>query len=179
MATPQFLPIPKNILELACETISRRIDRLPFIRNGIVIDKGIVGVTMECLNAEVSRTLPLRKVTRGTGTLLPGLGECLIERLGSDQGAIAPVISEILVNAGLAEPAEVPDAATHTQIRGIRLHSAWTWHIGSGDVLPGSAPYSGGETDTWLTQVPGLQNRHSRSGNRKTAVRHPSDRLLP
>ena len=109
---------------------------------------------MECLNAEVSRTLPLRKVTRGTGTLLPGLGECLIERLGSDQGAIAPVISEILVNAGLAEPAEVPDAATHTQIRGIRLHSAWTWHIGSGDVLPGSAPYSGGETDTWLARCP-------------------------
>ena len=48
----------------------------------------------------------------------------------------------------------MPDAATHTQIRGIRLHSAWTWHIGSGDVLPGSAPYSGGETDTWLARCP-------------------------
>ena len=153
MATPQFLPIPKKILELACETISRRIDRLPFTRNGIVIDDGIVGVTMECLNTEVSRTLPLRKVTRVTGSL-PGLGECLIERLGSDQGAIAPVISEILVSAGLAEPAEVPDAATHMQIRGIRLLSAWTWHIGSGDVLPGRAPYPGGETDTWLARCP-------------------------
>ncbi len=153
MATPQFLPIPKKILYLACETISRRIGRLPFTRYGSVIDEGIVGVTMECLNAEVSRTLPLRTVTRGTGTLL-GLGECLSGRLGSDQGAVAPVISEVLVSAGLAEPAEVPDAATHTQIQGIRLLSSWTWHIGSGDVLPGSAPYSGGEKDAWLARCP-------------------------
>jgi hypothetical protein len=153
LAIPQYLPIPKNIHALACETISRRIERLPFTRNGVEITGDLVGATLECLNAEVLRTLPLRAVTRGTGTL-PGLGECLSERIGSEQGATAPVIAEILVIAGLAEPAEMLDTSTHTQIRGIRLLSPWTWHIGSGDVLPGSAPYSAGETDAWLARCP-------------------------
>ena len=86
---------------------------------------------------------------------LTGLGECLSERLGSDQGAAAPVIAEVLVSAGLAEPAEVLDAATHTQMRGIRLLSAWTWHIASGDMLPCDGTCSsGGETDAWLAQCP-------------------------
>lgn len=117
MVTPQFLPIPKAIHALACETISRRVDRLPFTRNDVEITEGIVGITLECLNAEVMRTLPLKTVARGTGTH-PGLAECLSERRGSDQGGVAPVIAEVLVNAGLAEPAEVLDTATHTQIRG-------------------------------------------------------------
>ena len=48
------------------------------------------------------------------------------------------------MSAGLAEPAEVLDAATHTQIRGVRPLSPWTWHIGSGNVLSGSDPYPAG-----------------------------------
>ncbi|MFA6364738.1 hypothetical protein [Methanoregula sp.] len=154
MTSPQFLPIPKNIHALACETISRRIGRLPFTRADVEITEKLVGVTMECLNAEVKRTLPLRAASRDT-VILPGLSECLNERFGSDQGAAAPVIAEILVSAGLAEPAEVIDAATHTQMRGIRLLPAWTWHIASGDMLPcGGTCSSGGETEAWLAQCP-------------------------
>ena len=63
------------------------------------------------------RTLPLRIVSRETG-IIPGLGECLSERLGGDLDAAAPVIAEVLVSAGLAEPAEVLDAATRTKTRG-------------------------------------------------------------
>src|SRR5208337_3661294 len=153
MAASPFLPVPKNIHALACETISRRIERLPFTRKDIRITEGLVGVTLECLNAEVLRTLPMMAVSRGTITL-PGLAECLRERLGDDQEEVAPVIAEILLSAGLAEPAEVLDAATHTQIHGVRLLSPWTWHIGSGDILSGSDPYSGGETDAWLARCP-------------------------
>ena len=154
MVAPQFLPIPKNIHALACETISRRIERLPFTRNSIEITEGLVGVTMECLNAEVKRILPLRAVSRDNG-FLPGLGECLGERLGSDQKETAPVIAEILISAGLAEPADVLDAATRTQMRGIRLLSTWTWHIASGDGLPsGGTCFGGGETDAWLARCP-------------------------
>ena len=152
MVTPQFLPIPKAIHALACETISRRVDRLPFTRNDVEITEGIVGITLECLNAEVMRTLPLKTVARGTGTH-PGLAECLSERRGSDQGGVAPVIAEVLVNAGLAEPAEVLDTATHTQIRGIRLLPAWTWHIGSGEFSRGGGQYTGGY-DAWLARCP-------------------------
>ena len=61
----QFLPIPKNIHALACETISRRIGRLPFTRNGVEITEHLVGVTMECLNAEARKTLTLRTVIPG------------------------------------------------------------------------------------------------------------------
>jgi hypothetical protein len=154
LTAPQFLPIPKNIHALACETISRRIGRLPFTRNGVEITEGLVGLTMECLNAEVRRTLPLRNAFPGTG-LLPGLGERLSERLGSEQGAAAQVIAEVLESAGLAEPAEMIDAATHTQMRGIRLLSVWTWHIASVDFPPlGDTGSAGGETDAWLAQCP-------------------------
>jgi hypothetical protein len=154
LTAPQFLPIPKNIHALACETISRRIGRLPFTRNGVEITESLVGVTMECLNAEARKTLPLRTVSREKGTI-PGLGECLTERLGKDQSDVTPVIAEVLVTAGLAEPAEVLDASTRTETRGIRLLSAWTWHIASGD-FPScdSTCLSGGETDAWLAQCP-------------------------
>ena len=78
-----------------------------------------------------------------------------MERLGKDQGDVTPVIAEVLVSAGLAEPAEVLDTATRTQIRGIRLLSAWTWHIASGDFPPCDSTCSGGgETDAWLAQCP-------------------------
>ena len=154
MTAPQFLPIPKNIHALACETISRRIERLPFTRNGIEITEGLVGIAMECLNSDVKRTLSLRNASPGAGPL-PGLGACLSARIGSDQNAAAPVIAEVLVSAGLAEPAEMLDPATRTQMRGIRLLSAWTWHIASGDFLPCSDTGScGGETDAWLAQCP-------------------------
>ena len=64
MAAPQFLPIPNNIHALACEAISRRIGRLPFTRNDVEITEGLIGVTLECLNAEVKRTLPLCAASR-------------------------------------------------------------------------------------------------------------------
>jgi len=163
MAAPQFLPIQKNIHALACETISRRIERLPFTRDGVGVTEALVAVAMECLNAEVSRTLPSKSLTKGDRTV-PGLGDGLAQRLGGDQAAAAAVIADILVSTGLAEPAEVLDATTHTQIRGIRLLPAWTWHIASGETGP--APVAGGDggpADAWLARCPvcrtGILNR--------------------
>jgi hypothetical protein len=152
MPAPQFLPIPDSILALACETLGRRSGRLPFTGEGIEVTEGLVKVTLECLNAEVTRTLPVKAVFRGNEKF-PGLAGCLSERMGSDQSAAAPVIAEILVHAGLAELVEVPDAATRTKVRGIRLLSAWTWHIGSGDFLTGGGKYTGGD-EAWLARCP-------------------------
>ena len=45
------------------------------------------------------------------------------------------------------------DTATHTQIRGIRLLPAWTWHIGSGEFSRGGGQYTGGY-DAWLARCP-------------------------
>jgi hypothetical protein len=163
MAAPQFLPIPKNIHALACETINRRVNRLPFTQDGMEITGELVAVAMECLNAEVLRTLPLKTLEKGD-RMVPGLGDCLQERLGGDQGAAAAAVAQVLTTAGLTEPAEVLDTKTHTKMRGIRLLSVWTWHIGSGD--RGSAVSTepaGSAGDAWLARCPvcrtGILNR--------------------
>jgi hypothetical protein len=160
MAASQFLPIPETIHTLACETVSRRAGRLPFTRDSIEITEKLIDVTMESLNADVTRILPLKTYGRGSRR---GLVDILNERTGCDQSAAVPVIADILINAGLAEPAEVLDTATHTKTRGIRLLSAWTWHIGSGDFLTTKGLNSGEETDTWLARCPicktGILNR--------------------
>jgi hypothetical protein len=163
MAAPQFLPIPKNIHALACETINRRVARLPFPREEVEITPELVAVAMECLNAEVLRTLPLKTLEKGDRTV-PGLCDCLSGRLGGDQSAAAAAIADVLSTAGLTEPAEMIDTKTRTQMRGIRLISAWTWHIGSGDVGSAVSPgTSGGAGDAWLARCPvcrtGILNR--------------------
>ncbi|MFZ0004631.1 MAG: hypothetical protein WCC86_07755 [Methanoregula sp.] len=150
MAAPQYLPIPETIHTLACETINRRVEKIPFTRDGIEITETFIDLTLECLNADATRTLVL---TRRPETRT-GLAGCLSERLGGDQSAAAPVIADVLVKAGLAEPTEVLDTSTHTKSRGIRLLQAWTWHIGSGDFLPTKGLYSGEETDAWLARCP-------------------------
>ena len=152
MPSPQFLPIPAPLRALACETVSRRTERLPFVKNGVEITEDLVGITLECLNAEVTRTLAVKTAAGETGTV-SGLGECISERMGADQRTAAPVIAGILLDAGIGEPAQILDTATHTQIRGIRLLPSWTWHIGSGEISPGGRQYTG-ETDAWLARCP-------------------------
>ena len=57
MATPQYFPISPELFAHACDTVSTRVSRLPFLRGGIHVTGELVGVTMECLNAEPTRTL--------------------------------------------------------------------------------------------------------------------------
>ena len=163
MAAPQFLPIPEKIRALACETISRRVGRLPVARDGAEVNADLVAVAMECLNAEVLRTLPLKTLEKGERTV-PGLGDCLSQRLGGDQSASAAAVAAVLTDAGLAEPADMLDTKTRTQMKGIRLISAWTWHIGSGDQGSAVSPANtGGASDAWLARCPvcktGILNR--------------------
>jgi len=163
MAVPQFLPIPEKIRALASETINRRVGRLPVARDGIVVNADLVAVAMECLNAEVLRTLPLKTLLKDERTV-PGLGDCLSQRLGGDQAAPAAAVAAVLTDAGLAEPAEMLDTKTRTQMKGIRLISAWTWHIGSGDQGSAVSPANaGGASDAWLARCPvcktGILNR--------------------
>jgi len=152
MAPPQFLPIPAPLHALACETVSRRIGRLPLVKDGVEVTEELVGITLECLNAEITRTLPVKTTTGGSGTR-PGLEDCLSGRRGGDQSAVAPVIAGILRDAGLAGQADVLDAATHTQSRGLRLLPAWTWHIGSGEFAGTEGQYSPAD-DAWLARCP-------------------------
>ena len=151
MTSPQFLPIPPQLRALACETLNRRVGRLPLIKDGVEITETLVGTTLECLNAEATRTLPVK--TAAGESFCPGLDQCLSGRLGGERSTEAVVIAGVLTDAGLGEPAVILDAATHHQIRGIRLLSAWAWHIGSGEVSPGTCQYTG-DGDGWLACCP-------------------------
>ena len=151
MTPPQFLPIPRALHALACETIGRRIGRLPLVKNDVEITEDLVGIALECLNAETTRTMPIKTTAGDSGR--PGLNRCLGERMGGDRSAEATAMAGVLTDAGLGEPAMILDAATHSQIRGIRLLSAWTWHIMSGEISPCAGQYTGNRGG-WLACCP-------------------------
>jgi len=151
MTYSPFLPIPKALRALACETIGRRIGRLPLVRDTVEITEDLVGITLECLNAETTRTMPVKTTAGGSGR--HGLDRCLGERRGGDRNAEATAMAGVLTDAGLGEPAMILDAATHSRIRGIRLLPAWTWHIGSGEISQGAGQYTG-DGGGWLACCP-------------------------
>jgi len=132
MSSPQFLPIPPELFAHACSTVTQRVSQLPFLRGGVHVTGELVGVTMECLNAEPTRALAL-STPRDTiaGSVAPGLDSCLEERLRVTGKAVVPVIAEVLCSAGIAEMTEIIDRQMHRPRRAIRLLPPWTWHIAS------------------------------------------------
>lgn len=160
MSATQFFPIPPEMFALACETVTRKVSRLPFLRSGVTVNGELVGVTMECLNAEFNKTLALRTPlnTLAGSDLESGLDLCLEERLKIPGKTVVPVITEVLYSAGIAEPAEILDRSFHQPRKGVRLVSAWTWHMAPLPVqtmrLPGSGDDSGSSPFTWLSLCP-------------------------
>jgi len=134
MSSRQFFPIPGELHALACETVRQKVARLPFERDGVRITGEVVGVTMECLNAEFSKTLPVMAKVLITAPTPEGLDRCLEQRLDRDGRTIAPVIAEILCRAGIVEKTEVLDRTSHRKARAVRLLPAWKWHAASAPV---------------------------------------------
>jgi len=128
MATPQFFPIPPELHALACETISRRVEPVPFVKNTITITTALIGISLECLNAEPTKTLPVRVAKAGGTSTKEDLAGCLEQRLENPESAMASVVASVLIKAGIAEPAEVLDRTIHSRTRGIRLIPAFSWH---------------------------------------------------
>jgi len=164
MSATQFFPIPPEMSALVSETVSRRVSRLPFLRGGITVSGELLGVAMECLNAEVKKTLAL--TTPQNALVIPedGLDRCIEERLHIPGKTVVPVIAEVLFAAGIAEPAEILERGFPHPRKGIRLLGPWTWHIASVTPavnLPGSgesaSPFS------WMSVCPvcrtGILNR--------------------
>jgi hypothetical protein len=131
MSATQFFPIPPEMLALSCETVTRKVSRLPFLRSGVMVTGELVGVTMECLNAEVTRTLALTTPRDAPDGLAEGLDRCLEGRLNVPAKNIVPVIFDVLIAAGIAEPAELRERHNPYPRKAIRLLPAWTWHIAS------------------------------------------------
>ncbi|MFA4861345.1 hypothetical protein [Methanoregula sp.] len=167
MPATQFFPIPPEMFALVSETVSRRVSRLPFLRSGVMVTGELLGVAMECLNAEFKKTLAL--TTPQNALVIPddGLDRCIEERLHLPGKTIVPVIAEVLISAGIAESAEILERGFPHPRKGIRLLSPWTWHVASPSVRPMNLPGSGGDESSpslsWMSVCPvcrtGILNR--------------------
>ncbi len=157
MVAPRFFPITPALLTLACETVNRRVAKLPFTQKGVCISPELLGVALECLNAEVTRALPLRTSAAMAKNRVDGFDRVLELRLGADGRNTAVAVADILVLAGIAEVTEIQDRCTHTRTSGLRLLPAWTWHIASETPTPlqSPAPLPDAEPPaTWLAKCP-------------------------
>lgn len=168
MSATQFFPLPPELLALACETVNRRVDRLPFTLEGCSVTQELIGVTMECLNAEFSKTLAIHSKQTPEKNTPEGLDRCLAQRLDlTGEIPCAAVITDVLCCAGIAEKTEVLDSKSHARCRGVRLLPPWTWHSASAPVssLPSTGAGTGTETppSPWMNLCPicrtGILNR--------------------
>ncbi|WP_292348234.1 MULTISPECIES: hypothetical protein [unclassified Methanoregula] len=131
MSATQFFPIPPELFSRACRTVTDRVSQLPFLRSGVTVTGEMLGVAMESLNAVPQKALAITTPRDAGSGMEDGLDRCLEERLRVPGTAAAQVIAEVLVGAGIAEPARIPNKHTHREHRGIRLVAPWTWHIAS------------------------------------------------
>jgi hypothetical protein len=168
MSALQYFPIPSELLAHACETINRRLARLPFMQDGCSVTQDIIGVTMECLNAEFSKTLTITTKQTPAKGAPEGLDWCLEQRLHHTVShPCTCVITNVLCNAGIAEKTEVLDRVSHARNRGVRLLPPWTWHSASAptsSLFPVGAATDGGTPPApWMSLCPvcrtGILNR--------------------
>ena len=157
MSATQFFPIPPEMLALACETVTRKVSRLPFLRSGVMVTGELIGVTLESLNAEPAKTLALTTPRDAPSGIADGLDRCLEERLKVPGKTTVPVIVDVLTSAGIAEPAEIRERQYPYPRKAVRLAPAWTWHIAS-TLSPQARLAGSGADDTsalsWLSICP-------------------------
>jgi hypothetical protein len=168
MAEPQFFPMSPGMMALVSETVSRRVSRLPFERNGVLVTEDLIRVTMECLNAEFKKALPLKTTGVPHQHQVTGLDHCIEDRVSGSGKTVVPVIAEVLCSAGIAETTDIIDRYCHRSMRGIRLLSAWCWHMASPPVPVVEGSGDAPENSSWtnlcavcrtgiLTRVTGKQ----------------------
>jgi hypothetical protein len=131
------------MLALAGETVSRRVSRLPFERNSVMVTDELIGITMECLNAEFKKALPLKTPPYADEKTGGGLDRCIEARVRISGKTVVPVIAEVLCSAGITETTDIIDRGSHRSSKGIRLLPPWTWHIASPPAPAVIPPVSG------------------------------------
>ncbi|MFA4876705.1 MAG: hypothetical protein WC586_04785 [Methanoregula sp.] len=131
MTAPQYFPIPSEMFALVNDTVSRKVSRLPFLRGGVMVNGELLGVAMECLNAEFKKTLAL--TTPQNALVIPddGLDRCIEARLHLPGKTVSPVVAEVLCAAGIAESTQILERGFPHPRKGIRLLGPWTWHTAS------------------------------------------------
>jgi len=167
MSAPQYFPLSPEMSALAGETVSRRVSRLPFLRSGVMVTGELIGVAMECLNAEFNKTLALRTPPDAAEKQPDGLDRCIEERLKIPGKTVVPVIADVLCSAGIAETTVMMDRVSRRPRKGIRLLPPWTWHAASAMApmvrLQGSGDDDESFRKSWMGMCPvcrtGILNR--------------------
>jgi hypothetical protein len=152
MSAPQYFPLSPEMFALACETVSRRVSRLPFLRSGVMVTGELIGVAMECLNAEFKKTLALRTPPDTADTFHDGLDRCIEARLKIPGKTAVPVIADVLCSAGIAETTEIMDRFSRRPRNGVRLLPSWTWHTAS-ELTPTIVPLGPGNDESFLVSL--------------------------
>jgi len=158
MSATQYFPIPPDRFALTVETVSRRVSRLPFLRSGVMVTGELLGVALECLNAEFNKTLALRTPQDTLVKPENGLDRCIEERLRTTGTTVVPVIVDVLCSAGIAETTELMDRHAHRPRKAVRLFPAWTWD--AGPAMSATVRLSGPGNDdahsplSWMSMCP-------------------------
>jgi len=157
MAQPQYLPIAPELFAHACDTVTKRVSQLPFLRGGVHVTGELVGVVMECLNAEPTRALALTTPKGVDAMVARGLDLILEERLDISGKTVVPVITEVLCSAGITEMTDIADRQIRKTRRAVHLLPPWTWHIASTmapSVRLGGVGADAGASLSWLDTCP-------------------------
>jgi hypothetical protein len=157
MSSPQYLPLPPELFAHACDTVTKNVSQLPFLRGGVTVTGELVGVAMECLNAEPTRTLATSTPRDAPAGIASGLDACLEGRLEVSGKTVVPVIAEVLCSAGIATMTEIIDRQMHRPRRALRLLPPWTWHIASTlapSVRLGGSADGSGVSMSWMDICP-------------------------
>lgn len=166
MSATQYFPIPPELFALAVETVGRRVSRLPFLRSGVMVTGELLGVALECLNAEFNKTIALHTPAGAVEAPGDGLDRCIEERLRVPGKTVVPVIVDVMCSAGIAETTELMDRIAHRPRKAVRLLPAWTWHMASVSVPAVRLTTLGDEdglSQSWMSMCPvcrtGILNR--------------------
>ena len=105
-----------------------RVEPVPFVKNTITVTTALVGIALECLNAEPTKTLPVRVANAGGTLTKEDLAGCLEQRLDNFESAVASVVASVLVEAGMTESTEVLDRTNHSRTGASGSSPAFSWH---------------------------------------------------
>lgn len=149
MTAPSYLPIAPELFAHACNTVTKQVSQLPFLRGGVNVTGELVRVVMECLNAEPTRTLPLTTPRDADPSFARGLDLLLEERMPLPGKIVVPIIAEVLCSAGITEMTVIENRQMHRTRRAVRLLPPWTWHVAS--TLVPSVRFGGNGADAGMS----------------------------
>lgn len=118
--------IPSDLFLLACNRVISIRGPFPFKEKRVPISLEHIKATMEILNGEPNKSLPMLHQNASRHNQPDGLDKRLKEQLGCDT-RVADIISGILQEAGIVETVQVENPATRRMVKGAQLKDQWTW----------------------------------------------------